>query len=130
MATRSAIIEKLPDGTYRGIYCHYDGYLSYNGKVLREHYADPAKVSALIELGEISVLRERVEPVGPHSFCDREEGVTVAYHRDRGEDYLVIRDRTAEAVADRIGHDGHVYVFEDGRWSHNGKIIEDSDFSD
>jgi hypothetical protein len=37
---------------------------------------------------------------------------------------------TAEAVADRIGHDGHVYVFEDGRWSHNGKIIEDSDFSD
>ena len=87
MSTRSAIIEKTETG-YRGIYCHNDGYLSYNGRILFDHYQDAAKVSALIDLGDISSLGERVAPIGEHSFdySKREEGTTVAYSRDRGEE--------------------------------------------
>lgn len=38
MSTRSAIIRKTEDGSYEGIYCHFDGYLAGVGKTLQEHY--------------------------------------------------------------------------------------------
>ncbi len=114
MSTRSAIIEKTETG-YRGIYCHNDGYLSYNGRILFDHYQDAAKVSALIDLGDISSLGERVAPIGEHSFdySKREEGTTVAYSRDRGEEGTeAVSGATVEDVASNIGHDGYVYVFD------------------
>lgn len=67
------------------IYNHYDGYLEGVGKTLHEHYQDGKKVQKLINLGDISVLGERVEPIGEHSFGKAEKGTTVAYHRDREE---------------------------------------------
>lgn len=67
------------------IYNHYDGYLDYVGKILHTHYRDEKKVQQLISLGDISILGERVEPIGEHSFEKAEKGTTVAYHRDRGE---------------------------------------------
>lgn len=67
------------------IYSHFDGYLEGVGKTLHEHYQDEKKIQKLINLGDISVLGERVEPNGEHSFGKAEEGTTVAYHRDRGE---------------------------------------------
>jgi len=87
MATRSRIAKEQADGTVKSIYCHWDGYPSNNGKLLLEHYQDPQKVDALIALGSISSLAPEVEPKGEHSFDRPEEGVVVAYHRDRGEDY-------------------------------------------
>lgn len=38
MGTRSAIVLKREDGKYQGIYCHWDGYPSNNGKILFENY--------------------------------------------------------------------------------------------
>lgn len=64
---------------------HYDGKLDYVGKILHTHYRDEKKVQRLINLGDISILGERVEPIGEHSFEKAEKGTTVAYHRDRGE---------------------------------------------
>ena len=64
---------------------HYDGKLDYVGKKLHTHYRDEKKVQRLINLGDISILGERVEPIGEHSFEKAEKGTTVAYHRDRGE---------------------------------------------
>jgi hypothetical protein len=84
MGTPAAIIQKTENG-YRGIYCNYDGYPSHVGKILKEHYTDPNKVSELLDLGELSSLGERVNPIGPHSWKDSEDGTTVAYHRDRQE---------------------------------------------
>jgi hypothetical protein len=122
MSTRAAIIEKTKDG-YRGIYNHSDGYLKGVGRTLLEHYTDPVKVSALIDLGDISSLGERVKPISPnHSFDTPEEETTVAYHRDRGEKYnKPYFGKTVKAVEQIIGHDGYVYVFEDGKWTCNGK---------
>ena len=34
MSTRSNIAIKRKNGTVESIYCHWDGYLSYNGKIL------------------------------------------------------------------------------------------------
>lgn len=124
MSTRSAIIERLPDGTYRGIYCHFDGYEEGVGHKLRDHYQDPAKVSRLLDLGNISALYERVEPVGSHSYDCPEKGTTIAYHRDRGEEHRIATGATVADVESQIGHNDCVYVFENGRWTFNGSPIE------
>ena len=38
MATRSRIAIEKQDGTVDSIYCHWDVYLSHNGKILFNHY--------------------------------------------------------------------------------------------
>jgi hypothetical protein len=128
MSTRSAIIAKTDTG-YAGIYCHFDGYEDGVGATLLEHYTDPEKVAALIALGEISALRERVAPTGAHSYEHPEKGVTVAYHRDRGEEQTGPHTgATVEEVAKHIGHNGYVYVFENGAWTCNGQPPVDGAF--
>jgi hypothetical protein len=88
MATRSRIAIENEDGTVSSIYCHWDGYPSNNGRILVDHYKDREKVKALIALGSISSLDEEVSSADvSHSFVNPASGVTVAYHRDRGEDY-------------------------------------------
>lgn len=87
MATRSTIAMENPDGSVTSIYCHWDGYPENNGQILLDHYSDPKKVKALIALGSISSLGDQVAPPkgSRHSFNSPIPGVTVAYHRDRGE---------------------------------------------
>jgi hypothetical protein len=89
MATRSRIGIENENGRIESIYCHWDGHPGTNGKTLAEHYTDAEKVKALIALGDISSLHENVGPVDgvEHSFDKPAGGVTVAYHRDRGEDF-------------------------------------------
>ena len=87
MSTRSHIGIWNEDGSLDVIYCHWDGYPSYNGAVLLRHYQDPEKIRELIALGDISSLAESVKPAeGEHSFESPQEGVVVAYGRDRHED--------------------------------------------
>ena len=87
MATRSRIAIEQADGTVKSVYCHWDGYPKGVGKILVEHYLMRDKVESLMELGSISTLGEQVEPTGrvDHTFEMPELGITVAYHRDRGE---------------------------------------------
>lgn len=85
MGTRSFIVTQNPKGDYSGIYCHWDGYPAGVGKTLEEHYVSKAKIRKLINLGGISSLAEEIEPTAPHSFDQKQSGVTVAYGRDRGD---------------------------------------------
>lgn len=87
MSTSCIISAIQPDSTYKSIYCHWDGYPSHVGQILRDHYTDPDKINALIALGNLSSLYENLEPEGKHSFEKPEKGVAVAYHRDRGEPF-------------------------------------------
>jgi hypothetical protein len=105
MATRSRIAIEQADGTVKSIYCHWDGYPKGNGRTLVEHYGDRAKVESLIALGDISVLGERVEPTDPklHGFNRPEEGTTVAYHRDREEEFR--RPRVDRSLQDFMDSD-------------------------
>lgn len=89
MSTRSNICIKRKDGSFEKIYCHSDGYLEYNGQILYNYYKDEDKINNLMNLGDLSVLGYMVkpDPTIPHSFDydNRQEGVTVAYGRDRDE---------------------------------------------
>jgi hypothetical protein len=126
MSTRAAIIMKDGD-KYRGIYSHWDGYISGVGKDLQKHYKKKEKIRALIDLGAISVLGAKVDPKGEHSFDHPEKGVTVAYGRDRGEkDCGSVTGDTVDEVAGQIGHNGYVYVWEDGKWVVNGQSLAEA----
>lgn len=85
MATRSTIALEYADGTVQQVYCHWDGYLDNNGKILLKHYQDPFKLRELMDLGDLSSLRSDVGT--QHDFDDREasEHQCTFYGRDRGE---------------------------------------------
>jgi hypothetical protein len=83
MATRSTIAKLNPDGTITSIYCHWDGYPDGVGATLAEHYTDPAKIEALLALGDLSVLDAEIGD--SNDFANRIEGVCLFYGRDRGE---------------------------------------------
>lgn len=61
MGTRSTIALEYADGTVGQIYCHWDGYLDNNGRILKGYYTDPFKVRELLNGGDMSSLREEVE---------------------------------------------------------------------
>jgi hypothetical protein len=86
MGTPSSITAKCNDGKFRTIYCHYDGYVAYNGVILFKHYQDQQKIEEMLALGDISSLKESIECPEGHSFESPSEGNTVFYGRDRGED--------------------------------------------
>jgi hypothetical protein len=122
MSTRSAIAMKVDNG-YKAIYCHYDGYPEGVGAILKEHYTDLDKVEELIALGDISSLGKEVHiPEGvEHSFDKRVEGITTAYMRDRGEmDCEAQLYKTVSDVKSAIDNQ-YLYVFEDGKWTCEGK---------
>ena len=95
MATRSTIALEFADGTVQQVYCHWDGYLAHNGKMLLEHYSNPFILRDLIDLGDISSLKPTIGT--QHAFShfgttlDQEAytflygEMTTFYGRDRGE---------------------------------------------
>jgi len=92
MGTRSAIGYKTAEGKVRAKYSHYDGYVAGVGKTLIEHYQAARKIAQMVELGDQSFLAEEIFPKGEHSFNKPEEGVTVFYGRDRGEEGVEAQD--------------------------------------
>jgi hypothetical protein len=61
MGTRSTIALEFADGTVGQIYCHWDGYLDHNGKILQGAYTDPFEVRSLLDAGDMSCLGENIE---------------------------------------------------------------------
>ena len=96
MATRSTIALEFADGTIGQVYCHWDGYLSHNGKILFENYSNPFILRDLIDLGGLSSLRPAigtkhafsqfdVKAEEVESFKKLTENMCTFYGRDRGE---------------------------------------------
>jgi len=86
MATRSNIAMKTAEGKIVSVYCHWDGYVANNGKILLENYTDIDKIEALVALGSISSLGEAIGE--QQDFDDRstqKDEWTLFYSRDRGE---------------------------------------------
>lgn len=103
MATRSTIAMEYADGTVGQIYCHWDGYLSNNGKILLENYTDPFKVRELLDNGDMSSLSETVE------------GCT--FYKERGEDcpQRMYKDY-AEFRREAQGEEYNYILRKDGNW--------------
>ena len=95
MGTRSTIALEFADGTVEQVYCHWDGYLSNNGRILQEHYSDPFKLRDLIDLGDISSLKPTIGtkhafsqfevPMDGEAYDKLYGDMTTFYGRDRGE---------------------------------------------
>jgi hypothetical protein len=95
MATRSTIALEFADGTIGQVYCHWDGYLSNNGKILFENYSNPFVLRDLIDLGGLSSLRPTIGTKHPFSmfeanmtqdeFYNLYRDTCTFYGRDRGE---------------------------------------------
>ena len=97
MATRSTIALEFADGTVHQVYCHWDGYLAHNGKMLLEHYSNPFILRDLIDLGGLSSLRPTIGTKHTFSqfdlpkeeieaFVKLTEDMCTFYARDRGEE--------------------------------------------
>ena len=95
MATRSTISLEFADGTIGQVYCHWDGYLAHNGKMLQEYYTNPFILRDLIDLGSLSSLRPQIGTKHPFSmfeanmtqdeFANLYRDMCTFYGRDRGE---------------------------------------------
>jgi hypothetical protein len=124
MSTRSTITVRTGKNERKSIYCHSDGYPSYTGKMLLEHYSDQAKLEKLVSLGDLSVLKKNIDPKGKtHNFeySKREEDVCVFCGRDRGDIGFEAVILTNE---DAIEEQEWNYYFDGKEWfyySENGK---------
>jgi hypothetical protein len=95
MGTRSTIALEFADGTVEQVYCHWDGYLSNNGRILQEHYSNPFILRDLIDLGDISSLKSTIGtkhafsqfevPMDGEAYDKLYGDMTTFYGRDRGE---------------------------------------------
>jgi hypothetical protein len=119
MGTRSRIGVMHGDKC-KSVYCHWDGYLDHNGRILLNHY-DSAKANHLVALGNISSLDHNVEiPEGvEHTFDNPVKGITSFYGRDRGEEGSEFAvDHDFESFMKRVNDSSaeFYYIMKDGEW--------------
>ena len=137
MATRSSIAIKTEDGI-RSIYCHWDGYVEHNGRILKEYYNTRDTVNQLMELGDLSSLGIEIGDVHPfdRNFNEPELPMTedwcMAYGRDRGE--TGVEAQTHATIADWVEARAeswceYFYLFDGQDWIvSNGKKDADGCF--
>ena len=117
MATRSTISLEFADGTVGQVYCHFDGYLENNGKILQSYYTDPFKVRELIDLGDLSTLCPEIGQ--KHSFDGRDNvDWCMFYGRDRGDTGVDARYfKDFEDYKARHQYEEYEYILRtDGKW--------------
>lgn len=120
MSTNSTITLRRAPAAHMSTYAHWNGKPSFMGRVLLEHYTDPMKIEQLISLGCLSLVRAEVGdptisvPDSPNSIT------TIAYHRDRGEEFMApgLGPTPLEAIADGpYGEfEEYNYLFTEGAW--------------
>ena len=135
MGTRSRI-GVMHGNVCKSVYCHWDGYLDHNGRILQEHY-DSARANHLVALGDISSLGVKIGDAHPFSKFEisnespdfanlmatheraEKEGWTTFYGRDRGEQGTEFK--SAMTFADfmvQVENCGaeYYYIMKDGVW--------------
>ena len=113
MSTNSNIGVLNKNGTVDAVYCHWDGYPSYNGKILTEHYITAKKIKRLIELGNISILASNIGK--KHEFDKPNKNWCLFYGRDRGDKN--VSHQTYSSVKDyENNHLEYNYLFKDKQW--------------
>ena len=122
MGTRSRIGIQLADESILSVYCHWDGYPSFNGVKLVENFNTREKVEALVDGGDISALwtnlgwnNETLPETGPLYYSSRGEDCPPRLDANKydyladGEEYAYIYTLNDEWVC------YNRYQFEDNR---------------
>ena len=109
MGTRSRIGIQLADDSILSIYCHYDGYSSFNGVKLVENFNSRDAATELIDGGDISCLwtnagwnNEVLPTTGPQYYSSRGEDCPPRIDANLGK-YLANGEEYA-------------YLFANGKW--------------
>ena len=140
MGTRSRIGVMHGDKV-KSIYCHWDGYLEFNGRILQEHY-DSAKANHLVALGDLSSLRATIGEKHKFSPFDQKElsneefekqfgDMCTFYGRDRGEKGVEFKvAQTFAEFMEQCDNSGaeYYYIMRDGVW-YCGDTYESSPLS-
>ena len=128
MGTRSRI-GVMHGNKVKSIYCHWDGYLHFNGRILQESY-DSARANQLVALGDLSSLRANIGE--KHAFSKHDvpaeevevfetltENWCTFYGRDRDEKDVAHKvDHTFAEFLERVDGCGgdYYYIMENGEW--------------
>ena len=120
MSTHSGIAFVNSDGSVKSIYCHNDGYPSYMFNMLVDYYNSAELAESLVDLGDLSSVQKNIWSES-HSFDHPIKDTTIAYHRDRGEDYCQnkwsnLDEYLNNAVSSYCAD--YLYYFKDGRWEY------------
>ena len=131
MGTRSRIGYELADHTVVSVYCHYDGYVNHNGKILVEHYQNRDDVKKLINGGSMSSLRsdhlwetKAVRDENKQIVRDEHDNWLYAplrdpqplYHSERGEEVKVEHTSFDKFVSGNSGEE-YAYLYDlNGNW--------------
>lgn len=116
MATRSTIAIENMDGTVHQIYCHWDGYIEWNGAILNKYYNTRELVENLIAGGGISALRRGISDT-PISFDDKTDKYTI-YYSYRGEITEIRHFKNIEDYENNHQYEEFEYIFtKDNVWS-------------
>jgi hypothetical protein len=128
MGTRSRIGYELPDHSVVSVYCHWDGYVEHNGRILVQEYLERDKVQELIDGGSMSSLRTRgtwttgsalrdedgeyiLDKNGYMTFdCDRDP--QPLYYTERGEELDIQHTSFDEFVSGNLGGEEYAYLFD------------------
>ena len=103
MGTRSRVAVMHGD-VCKSVYCHYDGYLDYTGRILLAHYNSTA-ANLLIARGDNSGVKETLEEMN--------------FYADRDDDNVSWQvSHTFEEFLDQVQGNGceYYYVMRDGVW--------------
>jgi hypothetical protein len=103
MGTRS-LVAVMHGDVCKSVYCHYDGYLDYTGRILLEHY-DSTAANALIARGDNSGVKETLEEM--NFYADRGEEDVSWQVAHSFEEFLEQVDRCCGE---------YYYVMKDGVW--------------
>lgn len=104
MGTASLIGNYNEDGTVTATYCHYDGYLSYNGKLLVQSFNTPERAKAVAEAGYLSGL-----------IADLDESIEKSVHKQEAETYSSPAEFFSDATANYYGAE-YLYLFDGEVW--------------
>lgn len=102
MATRSTIAVRHADNTVSQIYCHWDGYLEHNGKILRSFYTTLEAAEALVAGGDMSSLDGTIEK------CE--------YYTQRGEELNIRKFASIGDYARNRQDEEFNYLWDQGQW--------------
>tara|TARA_R100000773_G_C4173291_1_gene86109 strand:+ start:79 stop:582 length:504 start_codon:yes stop_codon:yes gene_type:complete len=90
MGTRSRIGLTIGDQII-SVYCHYDGYIEHNGRILIEHYSNKELLEELINGGDMSSLRSE-------HFWDSEPLKKVVHHPDGSTKVEYVKDADGDCI--------------------------------
>ena len=116
MSTQCGVAIKTEKG-YETIYVHSDGYPGYMWPMLTKNYNSEELAAKLVSLGDASYIDEKLEPTSDfHKFGTPEPGVSMFYHRDRGEEWEDVKPScyTKRLLFNQFYYS---YIWEDGCWT-------------